>query len=529
MLAASSHFAAADNAQPQSVGALSMSQSAQALEHLARLQQEFSETELWVHRKKQDWLDKYATTATTTTENGDGADDGGPRHEFGKGASFPEADQDVRLDIPALLQAQPKNVEAEVRFHEELFQKMKFTFVEQKAKEGFLKRVLDVPARFPTPQDVDSLNISAGEKQKLLKAKKQICKELRDQVEQLIVAGYTDQVAMTEKVALTEQVLQEHALLERELETLVQNATPPSTSELEEHELAIAEQDAVLAELRAQLTKQQSALAQQRSSTDALHAELSKLRAQRADADAAASEAKAIARSKDPQLDELGKWYREQTLFLKQLQGVKEIRHPRGTADQIEIVWDLDGVVSCTLSVSYKRDGKAPSGYVLSAKFIDAPYPCPLSDILHAANTSSHNRTLESMLRHLTQTVPLRIRNLTNRERELEALCLLATNAAHGDGADAGAGGGNDHHHSNVYAGVSYEPGTRQVVVHVDATARTFAIRLAENYPAAGARGIEVVAVEPREDDEVDEAAVWTAKCRDSGLRTVTDIIPLLR
>ncbi|KAJ3180696.1 hypothetical protein HDU87_001809 [Geranomyces variabilis] len=505
--AAAAHFAS----KP---GPSSSSQSAQALNDLARLRNEFSESELWVQRKKQDWLDKYAGAPR---EDGDTEQ----RHEFGKGASFPEAADDMRLDIPALLQAQPKNVEAEVRFHEELFQKMKFTFVEQKAKEGFLKRVLDVPARFPTQQDVESLNVSAAGKQKLLKNKKQTCKELRDQVEQLMVAAYSDQVAIAEKAAATEQVIQEHGKLEQELANLFQKASP-TTSDLSEHELAIAEQDAALAELRAKLAKQQSLLAQQKSSTDTLLAELVRLRAERADADAAASEAEAIARSKDPQLDELGKWYREQTLFLKQIQGVKEIRHPKGNADRIEIVWELDGGVSCTLLVSYKRDGKAPSGYVLDAKFIDSPYPCPLADILHAANTSCHNRTLESMLRHLTQTVPLRIRNLTERERELEALCLLATTAS------SEVGGDHSEIHNNVYAGVSYEPDTRQVVVHVDAAARTFALRLAENYPAAGARGIEVVAVEPRMDDEVDEAAEWTKRCRDSGVRTVTDFIPML-
>ncbi|KAI8592210.1 hypothetical protein BDZ88DRAFT_308613 [Geranomyces variabilis] len=519
MLAAAAHRPPALVAHPlPASGPSSTSQSAQALGDLARLRNEFSDSELWVQRKKQDWLDKYA--GTTTREDGDAE---APRHEFGKGASFPEAADDMRLDIPALLQAQPKNVEAEVRFHEELFQKMKFTFVEQKAKEGFLKRVLDVPARFPTPQDVESLNVSAAEKQKLLKTKKQTCKELRDQVEQLMVAAYSDQVAIAEKAAATEQVLQEHGKLEHELEQLVQKASP-STSDLSEHELAIAEQDAILAELRAKLAKQQSSLAQQKSSTDTLLAELLRLRALRADADAAASQAEAIARSKDTQLDELGKWYSEQTLFLKQIQGVREIRHPRGNADQIEIVWELEGRVSCTLLVSYKRDGKAPSGYILDAKFIDSPYPCPLADILHAANTSSHNRTLESMLRHITQTVPLRVRNLTERERELEALCLLATT-----NTSEGLSGGGDHSEiHNVYAGVSYEPETRQVVVHVDATARTFALRLAENYPAAGARGIEVVAVEPRLDDEVDEAAEWTKKCRDSGVRTVTDFIPML-
>ncbi|TPX58597.1 hypothetical protein PhCBS80983_g03033 [Powellomyces hirtus] len=484
--------------------------ASQALKDLAKLQQDLPKTELWFQQLKTSWLNKYDAAVNKGSDEED--------DDLGKGATFPDKDRTERLDIPALLKAQPKNVEAEFHFHEELFKKLKFTYVEQKAKEGFLKRVLDVPPRFPSQTDLKDLEARAANEKEQLRARKTACKEMRGQVEELIVSAYNGHAALTERAQQAAQTMEEHKTLENELEELAKHCSPARDG-IDDRERVVQEQDAVLAELQEQVNHWKSKLDYRQSKNATLEAEVAKLRSRGTESDSAAAEALRISKSKDPQLEKLGKWYREQTLFLKRIQGVREIRHPKNSADQIEIVWDLVGNVSCTLLIAYHRDYTAPSGYVLDAKFTDVPYQCSIADILLTANTQ--HKSLEGMLRHLTQHVPLRVRNLTEREREMEALAALAVEHEH------------DIEHmedNNPYTGVSYDPETRQVMVHVDATGRTFALRLDENYPWAGADGIRVVAVEPRVGDEsMDEAEEWTTKCRTSGVRTVKDFIPLLK
>lgn len=97
------------------------------------------------------------------------------------------------------------------------------------------------------------------------------------------------------------------------------------------------------------------------------------------------------------------------------------------------------------------------------------------------------------MLSLFTREVPLRVRNVVRREKEIEELCEA-----------------ND--------GISYDPESREVMVHVDATGRTFVVRLSEGYPWTGAEGIEVVGVEPKmtdvadEDEDEDELVTWKVR-----------------
>ena len=75
----------------------------------------------------------------------------------GHGTTFPDAERTEQLDIRALLLSQPRNVAAELKFHKELFSKLKFNYVEQESQEKFLKRVLEIPPLYVSPEEVKKL------------------------------------------------------------------------------------------------------------------------------------------------------------------------------------------------------------------------------------------------------------------------------------------------------------------------------------------------------------------------------------
>ncbi len=78
----------------------------------------------------------------------------------GQGQSFPDQERTEQWDIRSLLLSQPKNVEAELKFHKELFSKLKFNYIQQDSQEKFLKRVLEIPGLFVQPEDVERLGAS---------------------------------------------------------------------------------------------------------------------------------------------------------------------------------------------------------------------------------------------------------------------------------------------------------------------------------------------------------------------------------
>ncbi|KAI8822191.1 uncharacterized protein EV422DRAFT_525998 [Fimicolochytrium jonesii] len=467
------------------------------LEDLSRFTTELAKTEFWFQQQRTDWVNKYADT---NNHNDNSNNDDDENVVLGKGTSFPDTDRTERLDIPALLRAQPRNVEAECRFHEELFKKLKFTYVEQKAKDGFLKRVLDVPPKFPTEEEVQILEARAAKEKELLREKKASIKKMREEVGKLVELAYDGQAALIEQSVAAAATVDDFTMLQRELQSL--NArTEPRVDAIEEQQSIVDSQAKTLTELRDQLIHWQSTLTYRQSKNDTTQSHVSQLATQRASADTAAAEALRIAQSKDPQLEELGRFYKEQTAFLKTLQGVTDIRHP--SAEGIEVVWDR-GEDAFAVLVTFRRDAGRASGWVVDAQFTNTPYPYPLTALLQTANT---HPTLDSTLRYLTATIPLRTRNHIAREREL---AHLTTDGLHPD------------------MHISYDSHTRQVVVHVDTTGRTFVLFLGEGYPGSGMEGVEVVGVEPRV-SESEGVEGWTDRLRASGARCFKDVLGLLQ
>ncbi|KAJ3011383.1 hypothetical protein HKX48_006862 [Thoreauomyces humboldtii] len=473
-------------------------------QELNRLQKEVSKPELRFQQAKEDWVEKYSQTYSPDPE-ADG-------HDLGRGITFPDTDRpdSERLDIPALLKAHPKNVEAEFLFHKDLLMKLKFLWVEQKTKEGFLRRALDIPAREPSAAENAELDNRDAPEKALLKQKKASCAQKRADFKQLTVSTWSTHAELATQEATARQALQEFDVIDTESPQVPSGPLGPST-EATELEKLVAEQAAELAEQEEQAEHWKSTHERHSSKTATAESEMGRLRKRYGEADAASAEAVRISKSKDPQLEELGKWYREQTALLKHVQGIRAIRHPN--AEQLEILWDLKGGVTCTMSLQFQKNSTTLSGWTLSGKFTEAPYHCPIADILDTANIACP--TLESMLRYVTKHVPVRMRNLVDREDEMKILCAPPDPLA------------TDHDDVVAASSVSYDPQSREVMVHADATARTFVLGLHEAYPwAGGADGITVLGVEPREGDEVAE---WIERLRTSSVRKLGELVPLLQ
>ncbi|KAJ3188257.1 hypothetical protein HDU85_005407 [Gaertneriomyces sp. JEL0708] len=433
---------------------------------IVKLNADFAKASFWFRELQSNWRAKYERTDK-------GSNDEEEEDNFGKGTSFPDTDRTEKLDIVGLLRSQPKNVLPELRYHEELFKKFRFTYVEQMAKEGFLKRILSIPPRFPTDEETKNMEARAAQGKEALAAKKKEVKELKEGLEDLLEKVFAEHESLTLQSKTAAEFLDQYQAIREELRE-VRSTSNPRSSYLEEKRRELSEQANILRELEDQRNQWTSALEVRQARLKAVEQEIEEvLIPKRLEAEANANEAQRISRSKDPKLEELGKWYQEQIKTYKELQGLKSITHPSPT--HVAITYDLDGAAECTLALEFKRSASTPSGWNLTA--MDSLYACPIDDLIHTANYARIR--LDDMLAVFTREVPLRLRNHFRREREIEEICS-----------------GRD--------GVSYDPETGEVTVFVGDSGKAFVIRMANSYPLSEGRGLQIVRIEGEHGEELE-------------------------
>ena len=113
---------------------------------------QFKSTTFYFQLMKDSFISKYADSSNPALQDN--------QPKAGHGTTFPDAERTEQLDIRALLLSQPKNVAAELKFHKELFSKLKFNYVEQESQEKFLKRVLEIPPLYVSAEEVQKLGIA---------------------------------------------------------------------------------------------------------------------------------------------------------------------------------------------------------------------------------------------------------------------------------------------------------------------------------------------------------------------------------
>ncbi|KAK4452830.1 putative 60s ribosomal protein l37 protein [Podospora aff. communis PSN243] len=227
------------------------------------------------------------------------------------------------LDAPT-----PASLEADLAHYQELFAKLRFSYVEQVTKEKFIRAIVGDPPLIVTPQENADLEASNAEAKAALKALKSSVAELtatlesrardlaarheRTERETALLRELPDRVAAAESAI---------ARLRAEQQDQQHGGKPELNLPLAKTLALVEKRGAEVAELDRQFEQLAALAPRKRKEMERLQAELTQLEAKRVHSAAAAREAKR--RKEDAQgeddLEARGRWYRAQEQVLKQV------------------------------------------------------------------------------------------------------------------------------------------------------------------------------------------------------------------
>ncbi|KAJ3391171.1 hypothetical protein HDU84_006385 [Entophlyctis sp. JEL0112] len=294
-----------------------------------------------------------------------------------------EDDRTEKLDVRGLLLANPRNMEAELKFHKELFSKLKFNFLEQTTKEMFLKRVLAVPL----PQWASSQEIFDSENRiKLLKSD---LKSYKRDTE----ASRLDLARLVEELC---RDYDEFVALRNKAESLFEQFSPlvllKSLSDLVEENM---EMTPAANELEVQLEALKSDLETARKKNTELSThDLVHLAAALGELQTKTDEARKAVDFRDPNLDAYLVWCQAWTGKILELRGVRSVEAI--DVNRLKVQFDVDGMraVLCNKAMPAILELEiCPNASILLKKHIQAKLiNCKSSifDIVHMANQGVH-------------------------------------------------------------------------------------------------------------------------------------------
>ena len=229
------------------------------------------------------------------------------------------------LDAPT-----PASLEADLAHYQELFAKLRFSYVEQVTKEKFIRAIVGDPPLIVTPQENADLEASNTEAKAALKALKTSVAELASTLESRArdLAERHERVEretallhdLPERVAAAESAIAR--LRAEQQQDQQQHAGQPELNLPLGKTQALVEKRAIeTAELDRQLEQLEALAPRKRKERERLQAELTQLEAKRVHSAAAAREAKR--RKEDAQgeddLEARGRWYRATEQVLTQV------------------------------------------------------------------------------------------------------------------------------------------------------------------------------------------------------------------
>ncbi|RKP09623.1 hypothetical protein THASP1DRAFT_28599 [Thamnocephalis sphaerospora] len=185
----------------------------------------------------------------------------------------------------------------------ELYAKLKFSFLEQETKSTFLRGI----AREP-PVSVASAKVKELEEHNLL------CRN-----------------ELKENKRRTEELSQAVASKETELERISNVDDAQSKRTIREAERILGEQTAELQQVYATTEERQRETEDLRWELEAARKELAQLQAERRSAETFAAEAQRVAAQRDPQVEEMHVWYKAATSTFMQMMGVADFHMDSNT------------------------------------------------------------------------------------------------------------------------------------------------------------------------------------------------------
>ncbi|KAJ3332944.1 hypothetical protein HDU76_012513 [Blyttiomyces sp. JEL0837] len=391
-----------------------------------------------------------------------------------------EDDRTEKLDIRGLLLSQPKNMEAELGFHKELFSKLKFNFLEQTTKETFLKRVLAVPPQWCTPDDLKEAEAKNEELKVRLKAFKAETEEAKESLRELVdqvcdgnEAGrffkltaatnikpyHIEHSKLIQSRNEAEELAKELVTMERDLE-YYQSMANDDLQTTDELKSILEEQNGPIERLNAELEGWKLKLEEEQNRNTELKARLAELEATKDRAQTAATEAERSLSLRDPREDEYMRWYEHWTEKLMDLQGVRDLKAI--SENQLEVTYVIAEGKTTTVSLSVNTD-ENPSKPNLTLKSLDST--CNCDDIIEF-----FNENLDEGLITLSEAIPMALGEVVRRLR-----CYEARQAEFEE--VAGQSG------NNKPWTFKSDPGSDKVVIGVNSTGRSVVVRVDTDYP----------------------------------------------
>ncbi|KAJ8325773.1 hypothetical protein QVD99_001503 [Batrachochytrium dendrobatidis] len=464
-------------------------------QELTMLAKELDSQEFYFKKLKDSFIAKFQTelSAGDSGKNGDNV-----LLQAGHGQVFPDnADNRTeKLDIRRLLLAHPQNTCAEKNFHKELFSKLKFNYLEQAAKESFLNCILQVSPQFATAQTLQTFEQSVKESKEVLKTQKTNFEAQKTEIYELIestCAAY-EQATLQKQQAL--DLVSDITADYSQYQTIV-NTVNPNTSVVEELEKSTLSQTQKLAELRSQIAKQKNALAEQREKRTQLNTDKACLDLKRNEAQENAAEAMRISKSKNPQVEELGKWYQETIALLYKCSGIREVRALSDS--NMEIVYEMGVDTTYSVLIRIITDPQTDDSntrqfyHRVEAQVVDAMIP--VDDILDVAAGFSK---LDSALSFTVRAVYSRLQNMHIRNQEMTEL-------------------------QKVNSNVMFDAHLGETMIHNTQSGRMFVLQLDVSYPTSSWQGIRMVGVEPARVEK--EVELWQNKINTLKPATFTELV----
>ncbi|KAJ3197495.1 hypothetical protein HK101_003193 [Irineochytrium annulatum] len=307
-----------------------------------------------------------------------------------------EDDRTEKLDVRGLLLSQPRNMEAELRFHKELFSKLKFNFLEQTTKEAFLKRILGESVVWCTDNDMssaESRNEVLKRRLKSIKAETEVARESLAEMIQRVCEAHVAFLERREQLRSLETQLSDQIGKQEELKAAVnpesvrrplpRNALNPALQQR-----TVDEIEAILSDLQAPLQNylNEEALLKERfqeleADTQRVSAAIREMEAEKGRLGACIAEAESAVSRRDSRFDQYIKWCEDWSKKLMDLQGIEGVKVVSSSCVEITYVWLRR---RDTLRLTFNETG---SKHVVDAQFMSGT--CTIDDIVEAANRPS--------------------------------------------------------------------------------------------------------------------------------------------
>ncbi|KAI9332353.1 hypothetical protein BDR26DRAFT_869352 [Obelidium mucronatum] len=297
-----------------------------------------------------------------------------------------EDDRTDKLDVRGLLLSNPKNMEAELKFHKELFSKLKFNFLEQTTKEMFLKRVLAQPPEWSSPQEIADTEKRIRDLKSHLKKYKKETETVRDSLSSLVdqvsdeyetlLRGRNRAFDLHQRIdPLNNEIAQMLCSFDPEQKTLPELIA--INEELRERVQPLASE---LKTIESQLTASQAAKTQ-------ASAELAHFSAIAESLGVKVAEAKSLVHLRDPNLDGHLVWCQNWDSRLMQLEGIESFEAV--DTNKLIINYNLALCRGDTTDMKYTLEIEIGGGeQTVDAKILNVK--CDIQDIVKMANRNMY-------------------------------------------------------------------------------------------------------------------------------------------